>query len=329
MAFLATDHINVVGVAAAVPSSKVSNQSLDQISPNERDLLINTIGINERRVARTLSSEELCIEPARQLLKSLGWNPSEIQLLVFVSQTPSQPIPGSSTILQKGLEIPSSCMCIDINQGCAGYVYGLSVIASLMEVGKIEKALLLVGDTITKNLAADDMSTVPIFSDAGSATALSYSTKVNTMYFHMQADGNGAEVIHQRPNERMQMNGHEVFHFGLKEVVPNVEQLINFANTEKDKVDYFVFHQANKLLNEGIRRKLKVAPEKVPHSLAELGNTSCATIPVTMVAQLGAQLGERNLHLLLSGFGVGLSWGSVLLNTDAITCLQLIELDDE
>ena len=329
MAFLTTQHVSIVGMAAAVPAQRVSNQSLNQLGEDERNLLIATIGINERRVAKTITSEELCIQPARKLLDALKWNPSEVELLVFVTQTPSQPIPGSSTMLQKELGLPTSCMCLDINQGCAGYVYGLSLISSLMESGGIQKALLLVGDTITKRLASDDMSTVPIFSDAGSATALVHSTEKSPMFFHTQSDGSGANVIHQQPNGSMTMNGHEVFHFGLKEVAPNMEQMLDFAQQKKEEVDYFIFHQANKLLNEGIRRKLKIPAEKVPYSLSELGNTSCATIPVTMVSQLNEKLCDEELNIVLSGFGVGLSWGSASLKTRKIVCPKLIELEDE
>lgn len=329
MAFLTTHHVSIVGISAAVPSQKISNQSLSQLSEEERSLLIKTIGINERRVAKSVTSEELCLRSAEKLLDDLNWDVAEIELLLFVTQTPSQPIPGSSTILQRALGLPTSCMCIDVNQGCAGYVYGLSMISSLMESGKIKKALLLVGDTITKSLTKDDMSTVPIFSDAGSATALAYFEQENPTVFHLQSDGNGAEVIMQKAEGKMRMNGHEVFHFGLKEVTPNVEQLLLKANWKKDDVDYFIFHQANKLLNEGIRRRLKLPLEKVPYSLEKLGNTSCATIPVTMVSQLNQQLTSGELNLVLSGFGVGLSWGSVVLKTAHIVCPQLIEVEDE
>ena len=124
----------------------------------------------------------------------------------------------------------------------------------------------------------------------------------------------------------MKLDGIKIFNFGLREVAPNIETLLNERNIEKESVDYFVFHQANLLMLESIRKKLKVATEKVPYSLYDYGNTSSATIPLTMVVNLNEELKSRNLNLLLSGFGVGLSWGSAYIETESIICPQLIEV---
>lgn len=327
MAFIRTQNVRIAGVAAAIPKNQESNRDLQNLSKESIDLLIQTTGINSRRIApKSLSTSDMCFASATKLIEELNWDKSEIEILILVTQTPDQPIPGSSMLLQERLGLSKSCMAMDLNQGCAGYVYGLSTIMSLMSASKLKKGVLLVGDTITHLLDQDDQSTVPIFSDAGTATALEFDTTAQDTLFNLQTDGKGFEAIQQKRGECMKMNGHEVFHFGLKEVVPNIKATLEESDTKIDQIDHFVFHQANKLLNESIRKKLKIASEKVPYTLNEFGNTSCATIPITLVKSLGKELQSNSKTCLLSGFGVGLSWGSGIVNFTDCVFPDLIEI---
>ena len=327
MAFIRTQNVKIAGISAAIPKNLESNQDLTNISKESIDLLVQTTGINSRRVApKSLSASDMCYSSAEKLLNELDWDRSEIEILIFVSQTPDQPIPGSSMLLQERLGLPKSCMAMDLNQGCAGYVYGVSTIMSLMSASKLKKGLLLVGDTITHLLDESDQATVPIFSDAGTATALEFDEEASDAIFNLQTDGNGFRAIEQKRGGAMTMNGHEVFHFGLKEVVPNIKSTLENSEAEMEQIDHFIFHQANLLLNESIRKKLKIPSEKVPYTLNEFGNTSCATIPVTIVNSLGKELISSQRTCLLSGFGVGLSWGSGVVNLSNCVCPDLIEL---
>ena len=327
MAFIRTQNVRIAGISAVIPSNQVSNQDLQNLSQESIDLLIQTTGINSRRIApKSLSTSEMCFTAAEKIIEELKWDRNDIEVLILVTQTPDQPIPGSSMLLQERLGLPNTCMAMDLNQGCAGYVYGLSTIMSLMSGSKLKKGLLLVGDTITHLLDDSDQSTVPIFSDAGTATALEFNTEANEAIFNLQTDGKGFEAIQQKRGEAMKMNGHEVFHFGLKEVVPNVRTTLENSNKTVEEIDHFVFHQANLLLNESIRKKLKIPTEKVPYTLNEFGNTSCATIPLTIVKSLGKELKSNSRTCLLSGFGVGLSWGSGIVNFSNCVCPDLIEI---
>ena len=327
MAFIQIQNVRIAGISAAIPSNQESNQDLKNLSQESIDLLIQTTGINSRRIApKSVSTSDMCFAAAEKILDELKWDRKDIEILILVTQTPDQPIPGSSMLLQERLGLSKSCMAMDLNQGCAGYVYGLSTIMSLMSGSKLKKGLLLVGDTITHLLGDSDQSTVPIFSDAGTATGLEFSTEAGEAIFNLQTDGKGFEAIQQKKGEAMKMNGHEVFHFGLKEVVPNVKATLEYSNRTIDQIDHFVFHQANLLLNESIRKKLKVPTEKVPYTLNEFGNTSCATIPITLVKSLGKELQLNDRTCLLSGFGVGLSWGSGIVNFSKCVCPDLIEI---
>lgn len=348
MAIFQIPDIRIAGLAACVPKKSLSNHDYTWITKKERDQLIQTIGVETRHVAVPgQTTSDLCFQAAEQLLGSLGWERHEINLLVFVSQSRDFIIPSTSAILQDRLKLPVSCMAIDINLGCSGYVYGLSVIGSLLRSTGSAKALLLVGDLSNITSCYRDKSTYPLFGDAGTATALELKPGSAPMQFNLQTDGSGYRAIiiedggvRNIPSKqsfsmkkygegiyhnRMQisLNGIEVFNFSLREVVPNIKTTLKHFERQLDEFDYLVFHQANRLINETIRKMLRVDPARVPYSLRDFGNTSCSSIPLTMVTQIREQLQERPKKLLLSAFGIGLSWGTALIETDGIVVPEI------
>lgn len=350
MAVFSVPNIQLKGISAAVPKQAEDNNNFELMTEAERALFIKTVGIRYRRIApQGVTASDLCLSAAEKLIGELNWNRGDIRILVFITQTPDYIIPNTASLLQQKLGLPKSCIAFDANLGCSGYVYGLSIIGSLLQNMPEAKALLLVGDISTSTISMQDKSTAPLFSDAGSATALEYNAGCQ-IHFNLQTDGKEFDDIIipgggyrnqfsekllnyteyekgiSRNELHMKLDGIKIFNFGLREVVPNIDALLNEKGIEKDSIDYFVFHQANLLMLESIRKKLKAAPEKVPYSLYEYGNTSSATIPVTMVARLRGALQSEKVKLLLSGFGVGLSWGSAYLETDNIVCTEMIEV---
>lgn len=351
MACFRVAHTRIRGLAASVPTTIARNGDLDLLPEKERERLIKTTGIVQRRIAPAgLCASDLCHAAAVSVLEGLGWSSDSVDAVVFVTQTPDFLVPGTATQLQQRLGLGKSTVALDINQGCAGYVYGLSIAAALVATGGIKRALLLVGDTITHTLSPMDQSTVPIFSDAGSATALEFDPTAPPMHFNLQSDGSGHRAIcipeggarqplHagsmdinaygtgvSRAGVHLVMEGLDIFNFAISEVPPNVRALLEYAQQDPAGIDHFVFHQANLLLNEMIRKKLALPAEKVPYSLADYGNTSCATVPVTLASQLGPVLRTSPQKVLLSGFGVGLSWGSALVELPVMVCPPMIEL---
>ncbi len=336
MAIFSIANIKLRAVSAVVPSNIESNWDLANYSDLEKKTFISTTGIENRRIADLgVTAADLCIQSAKKILQELNIDRSEIDILVFVSQTPDHTIPGSSMFIQQKLGLPNSCVALDINQGCAGYVYGLSVISSMMSSGKLRKGLLLVGDTITKTISPNDRSLVPIFSDAGSCTLLEFSTSTKPISFNLQTDGSGFDKIIIKgggartplddENGCLYMNGQDIFNFGLNKVASNINALCGENNLDPKGINYFVMHQANMLLNETIRKKLEISPESTLYSLKNYGNTSCASIPVTLAAN--AKEINKNVHaqILLSGFGVGLSWGSALIGVEFFKCFEIDE----
>ena len=160
MAFLEVNSIKIKGLTVCVPSNVVENSSYTVVPESERPAFIQAIGIERRRVApKEVCASDLCYKAAENLIGELGWNKEEIELIVFVSQTPDYRMPATSCVLQHRLGIPRTCMTIDVSQGCSGYVYGLGVAGTLVSSGTIKKALLLVGNTQNKNLNYNDQST--------------------------------------------------------------------------------------------------------------------------------------------------------------------------
>ena len=351
MALFSIPHIKLSGISACVPKRSESNLDYDWITEQERALLIKTTGIENRRIAAAnLTTSDFCYAAAEKLIDELKWRKEEIEIIIFVSQSPDYLLPATAIILQDRLNLPKTALAFDISLGCSGFIYGLSTIASLMTNAKIKKGLLLTGDVSSSSLNSKDKSTYPLFGDAGTATALEYDENAAPMFFNLQSDGAGYKTIIitdggtrqqltpesyidveiekgiVRSRKNLVLDGLEVFNFSLREVGPNIKELLRSNSTEIENYDYFVFHQANKLMNETIRKKLKIEPEKVPYSLNKYGNTSSASIPLTIVSELSEKITNRTTHFLLSGFGVGLSWGSVALNATNLICPPVIEL---
>jgi 3-oxoacyl-[acyl-carrier-protein] synthase-3 len=352
MALFKVDNVKVVGMGATVPKYEESNWDYDLLTEKEQDLLVKTTGIEKRRIAQSgTTTSDLCYHSAKNLLSKLEWNSNEIELLIFVSQSPDYYLPATSIILQDRLGLPKTAIAFDINLGCSGFVYGLSVISTLISTARIKKALLFSGDVSSFSINKNDKSTFPLFGDAGTVTALEFDSSANPLYFNLQSDGSGYEAIiipdgglrnptndesyieHQiekgikRSRRNLKLEGMDIFNFSLREVAPNINNLLEYANEDKSDFDYFVMHQANKLMNESIRKKLKIEKDKVPYSLAKFGNTSSASIPLTIVSELKNNLSKGKHKLILSGFGVGLSWASVLLDTNNLICTEVIEYE--
>ena len=351
MAIISFQNVKITGISACVPKNISENKNSSVFENSSVADFISATGIERRRVAdNETCTSDLCYASAVRLIDELGWDKNEIDCLVFVTQTPDYIVPATSPILQDRLGLSMDCYTLDISLGCSGWVYGLSVIASLMSSGGIRKGLLCVGDTLSKFCSVDDKSTYPLFGDAGTVTALEYQEGAEGFKFNMNSDGRGAEAImiedggYRNPVSQvsfvktelsegitknklqLHLDGMDVFSFGISKAPKSVQKLIDVYQIEKESVDAFVFHQANKFMNEKIRKKLKIDSEKVPYSLKDFGNTSGATIPLTMVTNMQSKLRASKQNIIASGFGVGLSWGAVYFSTQNIVCTDLIEL---
>jgi len=344
-------NIAAKGMAATVPQNTVYNNEYTLLSEKERKLLIKTTGVEEKRAAeKGMTTSDLCYESADRLLDQLKWDRAEVDILIFVSQSSDYYLPATAIILQDRLGLPKSCMAFDIGLGCSGYVYGLSVLSALMSASKMKKGLLLTGDVSSATCSYEDKSTYPLFGDAGTVTALEYDESSDPIHFNLQNDGSGYDKIIiedggmrnlvtekslvkkevakgvVRASLNVALKGMDVFNFSVTEVPKSIREFCTYAEKSIEDYDFLLLHQANKLMNETIRKKLKYPIEQTPYSINKFGNTSSASIPLTIVTELRNQVASQKLDLLLSGFGVGLSWGVCNLPLDKIACLNLVEL---
>lgn len=351
MAKFSIKGVGIKGISASVPLQMEDNIDYPHLSEEDRNKLIELTGIQQRRVApEGMCTSDLCLAAAEKLLTELQWEKSDIEVLVFVSQTPDYILPVTATILQDKLGLPKSCIAFDVPLGCSGYVYGLSITAGMMKASGLTKGLLLCGDTITKYISDTDKSAKPLFGDAASATALEITDDSDVMYFDLGSDGAGYKTIVipdggtrnpvtkesleikkieegiSRNNCQLVLEGMDVFSFGITTVPKAVTALMEHFSLSTNDVDYFVFHQANLMMNKMIAKKLKLSSDKVPYSLQYFGNTSSATIPLTIVSQLRDTVTNGNKKLVLCGFGVGLSWGTVYVETKHIAIPPVLEL---
>ena len=342
MAKFSINNVKVDAIYSCVPKQRLITADYSLFTPSESMLFEKTTGIKERRVASDdLTCSDLCFKAADNLLSDLQVNKEEIEVLIFVSQSPDFFLPATAVTLQERLGLNKNCMAFDINLGCSGYVYGLSVLSSLLKSG-LKKGLLLAGDKSTISTSFNDKSTYPLFGDAGTATLLSFNEITEPMFFDLHSDGSGKDAIMieyghsrfpyntfideereyepgiKRSRNHLALDGMKVFNFALKEVAKSIDNCLQYAEYEKETVDFFVLHQANKLINDSVRKKMKLPEDKFPMSIEKYGNTSSASIPLTICISLKEQVENKELTLVLSGFGVGLSWANVLMKMGPI-----------
>ncbi|NLD47150.1 MAG: ketoacyl-ACP synthase III [Clostridiaceae bacterium] len=331
-------NVEVKGIASAVPERLVKNTDYNDVFGEENvSKFINMTGVKTRHVAYDEQcASDLCYVAAKKLMDKLNWEPSSIDALIMITQTPDYATPATACVLQHRLGLKEDCIAFDVNLGCSAYVYGIWLAAAMISTQDLERVLLLVGDTSNFGINQNDSSTAMIFGDGGSATALERSEGKEIKYF-LKTKGSGYKAImvpagHARSRGRnltgafceLAMDGSEVFSFTITDVPRTINSFMSQYNINRDDVDMYVFHQANLFILKQLVRKLKIPIEKVPISIDRYGNTSGESIPVTLVDALGGDESNDRIRLFLCGFGVGLSWGGIYLEIDKSSCLPMI-----
>jgi 3-oxoacyl-[acyl-carrier-protein] synthase-3 len=339
MAIFIHEGVGIRGLAAAVPS-RIFDNYRDNIhfSTEDAKAIVDKTGIFQRRVAapKTCASD-LCFAAGDSLINGMQLDRSEIDMLIFVSQTPDFRMPATAILLQERLGLPKSCAAFDINLGCSGFVYGLNLAFSLVKQPGIRKILLLNGETRTKVYSFKDRQTGFLFGDAGTACLVEKGEEFGTSRFILDSDGAKSDYIKInsggyrnpsspdsllektfddgsiRTDEQGFMDGAGVFEFVITQVPKQIKEILRISEKTTEEIDHFVFHQANQFMNDHLVKKLKLQPEKVPFCLDRYGNTSSVSIPLTIVSELSDKLSGSTKQLLLSGFGVGLSMGSAVV----------------
>ena len=352
MALLTYSNIGIAGIAACVPKQTIDNYHYTQYFPEDVvRKVVDKIGIYERRFAdEHTCASDLCFAAAERLIADLQVDKNEIDVLIFISQTPDYRMPATAFLLQERLGLPKTTMAFDLSLGCSAFLYGLSVGYSLLQQPHIRKVLLLDGETRSKVYSPKDRKTAFLFGDAGAAILLEKGEKYGNSYFSLNSDGSMADTIkiegggYRMPSseetlrervvdeygnirslEHGYMDGDDVFNFVASKVPKDIKYLCAEVGEDVQSMDYYLLHQANDFMNQFLVKKLKLDEKKVPSSIAKFGNTSSVSIPLTIVSELQNQL-SGNKKLMLSAFGVGLSWGTAILQTSECYICELVEI---
>lgn len=353
MAFLKIENVSIKGLSACVPSSVEENRDLPFFStPEEAEKVIAATGIERRHVCPDgITTSDLCFKAAEKLLEELGWEKETLDLIAYCTQDPDYLNHPTSFVIHDKLGLPNSCMCIDFYHGCPGWVNSLSSVSSMISTSGLKRAILLVGDMCSHDAGKANREERPLFGDSGTATALEYDENAKPILFNIitkSADGmalarkNGGwrapftlETLKADIDRREglipasettdKMDGMDVFSFAITTVPKTLKQMCSNFEISLDNVDKLVLHQANEMMLRTIAKRMKVEMERVPLSLKEYGNTTGASVPLTIVSQ-NSEYQDKDLKSLCCGFGTGLACACVYFETNHIVCPSIIEL---
>lgn len=342
-------NVTLRGVTGTVPNRPVKSADLPFFTQEEADTFDATVGIKNRYIApENTCASDLCFDAAERLIAGLGWEKESIDVLLFTSVTGDYKTPPTSAILQDRLGLPTSTFVLDVPMGCCGCIYSITVAGNLLTAGTAKRAIVLVGDTAMRMGNPKDKSRGPLFGDSGTAMALEFDPTAEDIIIDFNTLGSGYKAlmtphggyrhpvtqesfveedfgngIVRAPKDAL-INGMDVFSFAITKPATSFKKMLEEQGLDKDNdVDYFLIHQANKLIVDRLVKKLKLPVEKVPYNLQEFGNLGGASIVMLMTSEISEALSSRPLTLLCSSFGLGLTWATMVLRTKPMVTLPV------
>ncbi|MBD5356160.1 MAG: ketoacyl-ACP synthase III [Bacteroides sp.] len=352
MPFFKFDNIKISAVSAAVPTEVVTVDSFaDRFGEEYVAKFQESTGVREfRRTMEHQTASDLCFAAAENIIKKKNVPREGIGLLIFVAHSTDYRRPATACVLHKRLGLNKDCAAFDIALGCSAFVYGLQTACSMMASSNIGKALLLVGETLTKMVNPMDKSVTMLFGDGGAAILLEKTAEASNIYGLLKTDGSGYRAIIapaggfrnlNAPTEPMTwgdgnvrtlynttMQGEDVFAFTISAVPKTIKEFLSLTGTGVNDYDCLAFHQANQFIHRMMCRKLKVDTSRMPLCLDRFGNTSAPAIPMVMCDTFGDDDDDKELNFLMCGFGVGLSWGVCSARINVSDILPIIETDE-
>lgn len=346
MAIIKYKNVGIRAMSACVPKNIVYNKDLGYLIPEEEiEKTIQNIGVVERRVVDDdVCASDLCYKAALKLMEDNNIDPQSIDVLLFMSQTADYRIPATAPILQHRLGLSNETLCLDLSLGCSGFVFALSTAYAYANMGL--RVLLLDGETFSKIVNRRDKVDWPLYGDGATATLIEQGDFEESVFI-LKSDGSGkdAVIIHDgmrnkitpescvekeeeegniRTGLEVFMDGMAVFNFAMKRVPKGIKEIVEVSGTTMEDIDWLVFHQANKFMTDFFTKKLKFNPEKVPYCIQKYGNTSSTSVPLTIVSELHDKLKDGD-RVVMSGFGAGLSWGTVRIVFNGCKISPIIE----
>lgn len=326
-------NIKVSGIASAVPSYVMDNMDYIDVFGKRRVMKqAKLTGVYRHHLSyRYQKLSDLCVSAAEKLLEHLQWNREEVKVLILCTQFADYEIPSTAIDLSERLGLGKDCMAYDINLGCSAFDLGMQTVGGLLQSQPDgTKALLLTGDIALLPdgmiMKKEDIINTMMFGSGGAATALEKQPE-NDLFFRNFSDGSGWDAIVRYTRTETMMQGNKVFEFAINDVVANMDSFLNDLNIT-DNIDYYVFHQAQKLILDTIAIGCELSEDKVITSYEEYGNTSGASIPITLCHNRDKYNGKENIKVCSCGFGVGLSMGISYFQVPVENILPVIVTDE-
>lgn len=320
-------------------------------SPIKCQKLKLAMGYKEHRIAQKgQTSADFCMYGLQYLFDHNWLQKDEIDALLFVSQSPDYFMPPTSNVIQGHFGLKHDMVCLDINQGCAGFEVGLLEAFMLLEQPAIRKVVLMNADVLSSKVSDYDRNSKPLIGDAAAITIVEKSEDSNPIYMNINMDGAGALALNipaggfrmpsspetsvleedmagnKRAKDHLVMHGDDVFNFVQREVPPMIEHLMEQANITKDDIDWYMFHQPNQFMLHKLADKLEVSYDKMPANIVEnFGNASGVTVPTNISYNLKDKVVDGTVNVCMAGFGVGLTWASVYMKLGNMKFNQIIE----
>lgn len=352
MAFFSFSNVAIRGISACVPPQIEENKDIPFYSSGEVDKVIATTGVERKHIVSDgITASDLCLKACEVLVNSLGWDRESIDAICFVSQTPDYLNHPTGFVIHEKMDLKPDCMVFDLYEGCPGWVVGLNTLVALVSSGSIKRAILLDGDNVSLGRYLKDRESRPLFGDCGTATALEYDNNASPIYFHHGTNSkDGGALIRENGGSRHPwdmnsfaidyklrtgelapedvqadvMDGMSVFSFGITAPPKSIKSLCERFDISLDDIDKLVLHQANLFMLQKIAKKLKMDMSKVPNSLKQYGNTTSASIPLTIVSQCKEDYSNKKMKSVVCAFGTGLAWASAYFETDSICVPNVI-----
>jgi 3-oxoacyl-[acyl-carrier-protein] synthase III len=302
----------IVGIGRYLPEKIVTNADLEKIMDTSDEWIRSRTGIEERRIAEdSIDTSDMAFEAAKSAINNAGITPMDIDLILVATVTPDSPFPSVACRIQERLGAKKAA-AMDISAACAGFMYGIVTAKQFIET-QVYKNILVVGvEKLSKITDWNDRNTAVLFGDGAGAVIIGpVSDNRGILAFELGADGTGAKHLYQ--DEYIIMNGREVFKFAVRQMGESCVNVLDKAGLSKEDVDFLIPHQANIRIMEASRQRLELPVEKMSKTVNKYGNTSAASIPISIVEELEAGKIKDDDVIVMVGFGGGLTWGSIAI----------------